>query len=127
MKDRASVNRVAMNTLQIIYPNVLDVGCFSHTLDHVGEHFETPTLSEFGTAWLMLFSYSNKAKLLWKEQTGKSMASYSVTRWWSKWEIFHQLLAQFGDVLPYLTTNTDPGPNSRCKLLGFTRSVYFED
>ena len=66
MKDRASVNRVAMNTLQIIYPNVLDVGCFSHTLEHVGEHFETPTLSEFGTAWSMLFSHSNKAKLPWK-------------------------------------------------------------
>ena len=99
MKDRASVNTVAMRTLQIIYPHVLDVGCFSHTIDHVGEHFVTPTLSEFGTAWLMLFSHSAKAKLLWKEQTGKSMPTYSPTRWWSKWEIFHQLLFQFGDVL----------------------------
>ena len=112
-----------MNTLQIIYPNVLDVGCFSHTLDHIGEHFETQTLSEYGIAWLMLYSHSNKAKLLWKEQTGKSMASYSVTRWWSKWEIFHQLLVQFGDVLPYLTTNTDLGPNSRRKLLGILQDL----
>ena len=30
MRDRASVNNVAMQTLKIIYPNVVDIGCFSH-------------------------------------------------------------------------------------------------
>ncbi len=34
MKDRASVNGVAMKMLQVVYPNVLDIGCFSHTTDH---------------------------------------------------------------------------------------------
>ena len=33
MHDRASVNNVALRTLKVIHPNVLDVGCFSHTLD----------------------------------------------------------------------------------------------
>ena len=28
MHDRASVNKVAMQTLKIIYPNVIDIGCF---------------------------------------------------------------------------------------------------
>ena len=36
MRDRASVNNLAMRTLALIYLNVLDIGCFSHTIDHVG-------------------------------------------------------------------------------------------
>ena len=47
MHDRASVNNVAMQTLKIMYPILVDVGCFSHTLDHVGEKFCTPTLDKF--------------------------------------------------------------------------------
>ncbi|PFX19546.1 hypothetical protein AWC38_SpisGene16042 [Stylophora pistillata] len=33
-RDRASVNDVAVRTLKILYPNLVDIGCFSHTLDH---------------------------------------------------------------------------------------------
>ena len=36
MKDKASTNNVAMNTLKIAYPSIVDVGCFSHTIDHIG-------------------------------------------------------------------------------------------
>ena len=35
MRDRASVNNLAMRTVKVIYPNILDVGCFSHILDIV--------------------------------------------------------------------------------------------
>ena len=35
MRDRASVNNLAMRTVKVTYPNILDVGCFSHTLDNV--------------------------------------------------------------------------------------------
>ena len=55
MRDRASTNNVAMHTLKIVYPLVVDIGCFSHTIDHVGSRFKTPTLSEFITAWISLF------------------------------------------------------------------------
>jgi hypothetical protein len=41
MRDRASVNNVAMRTLSIVYPNLIDIRCFAHTLDRVGEHFST--------------------------------------------------------------------------------------
>ena len=92
MRNRAAANGVAMRTLAVVYPKVLDIGCFSHTIDRVGEHFKTPILSQFSTSWIMLFCHSPKAKLLWKEQTGKSVMSYSATRWWSRWEVFHQLL-----------------------------------
>lgn len=84
MRDRASVNNVALTTLKIVYPMLVDVGCYSHTIDHVGDHFSTPTLSEFISAWVTLFSHSPKSRLLWRERTGRSMATYSSTRWWSK-------------------------------------------
>ena len=31
----------------MLYNNMMDVGCFSHTLDHVGENMNTPILEEF--------------------------------------------------------------------------------
>ena len=80
MRDRASVNNVAIRTMKIIYQNSLDIGCFSHTLDLVGNHFKLPNHTEFVSTWVTLFSHSTKTKFLWKEQTGKAMATYSHTR-----------------------------------------------
>ena len=122
MRDRASANNVAMKTLKIVYPSVLDIGCFSHTLDLVGNYFKLPNLTEFLNYWLLLFSHSVKCKFLWQEQTGRTMATYSHTRWWSKWELMNQILVQFGDIKPFLLKNTDIGPSTRPKLLNF-----FED
>ena len=116
MRDRASANNVAMRTMAIVYPKVLDVGCFSHTLDRVGEHFKTPTLSEFCTSWISLFSHSPNAKLLWREQTGRAIVSYSATRWWSKWEVYNQMLLQFADIQSFLEKN-DIGKATRKKLI----------
>lgn len=60
MSDRASSNNMAMRTVAVVYHDLLDVGCFSHTIDHVGERFQTPFLSEFGTSWISLFAHSPK-------------------------------------------------------------------
>ena len=79
MHDRASVNDAAMKIVKVIYPNLLDVGCFPHTLDLVGEHFHMPTLSEFGVLWVSLFAHSPKICMLWKDHTSLSMPSYSPT------------------------------------------------
>ena len=120
MHDRASVNSVAMSTLKIVYPTLLDVGCFSHTLDHAGEKFCTPTLSDFITLWINLFSHSSKSKLAWKDQTSVSIATYSTTRWWSKWEVVNQVLNLFGDVEAFLRENLDLSSSvTRSKLLAF--------
>ena len=102
-----------MQVVSIVYPSVLDVGCFSHTWDIVGEKFKMPVLSTLFTMWISVFSHSPKTKALWKEQTGKAMASYSKTHWWSRWEILHQLMVQFGDIEPFLKRN----PAFRPKLL----------
>ena len=117
MIDRAAVNNVAMQTLKVVYPSLFDIGCFSHTLDRVGEKFNTPALTEFMHSWLSMFSHSPKARLLWKSKAGCSMPSYSATRWWSKWEVIKMVMVYFGDVLPFLQQNDDIAPNTRAKLL----------
>ena len=67
-----------------------------------GNYFKLPNLTEFLNNWQLLFSHSVKSKFLWREQTGKMMATYSYARWWSNWEIMSQILVQFGDVKPFL-------------------------
>ena len=69
MHDCASTNMIAMRTLKVLYPYALGIGCFSHTLDRVGERFSVPTLHDFMTYWISLFAHSPKAKLLWSQQT----------------------------------------------------------
>jgi len=119
MRDRASTNEVAMRTISVLYPSLVDVGCFSHTIDLVGEHFHTATLDEFGMLWISFFAHSPKVKMLWKEQTGLSMPSYSPTRWWSRWEVYKQLMWQFGDLDAFIKRNDDASPVTRGKLLAF--------
>jgi hypothetical protein len=87
MQDRASTNGVAMRTIQVVYPNMIDIGCYSHTIDLVGVKFCTPNLDSFIRLWVSLFAHSPRAGLWWKDRTGKAMTSYSPTRWWSKWEV----------------------------------------
>ena len=117
MHDRAACNGVALRTLKVVYPMLVDVGCFSHTLDLVGEKFSIPHLSAFTVWWVNLFSHSPKSKLLWRERTGRSVEGYSATRWWSKFEVMKQLLDLFGDIQPFLESNTDISPATRAKLL----------
>ena len=107
MRDRAASNGVAMKMLIVLYPKLVDMGCFSHTIDKVEENFHTPILHEFGIAWVSMFAHSPKAKLLWKELTGRGMISYSPTRWWSRWEVYYQITVHFGDVEPFLKKNED--------------------
>jgi hypothetical protein len=102
MRDCASVNNVAMQTVKVLYPNVIDIGCFSHTLDLVGEKFNTPVLDSFFKTWIGMFSRSPKTKFAWKTKTGLPIPSYSCTRWWSKWEVLQHLHASFGDVYSFL-------------------------
>ena len=66
MRDWASVNNVALRTVSIVYPNVLDVGCISHSLDLVGGKFHTPVLSSFIALWISLFHTATKQRLFGK-------------------------------------------------------------
>lgn len=57
MRDTASINSVAMQTLLIVHPKVVDIGCFSHTIDNVGGHFKTPILTYFTSWWISPVTY----------------------------------------------------------------------
>ena len=94
----------------IVNPKVVDIGCFSHTIDHVGGYFKTPALTDFTSLWISLFSHSPNNRLLWKTKTARSMKSYSSNRWWSKWEVMQQIFLYFGDIAPFLDENEDIGP-----------------
>ena len=117
MRDRASVNNLALSILRVMYPQALDVGCFSHTIDNAGRKLATPILDEFLSAWVSLFSHSPKGRLAWKSRTCIAVRSYSQTRWWSKWEVEKQLMEMYGDVLPFLEENEDVGQATRKKML----------
>lgn len=116
MRDGASVNGAAIRNLQAFMPKMMDITCFAHTLDNVGSHFNTPFLDDFAQAWVRLFSSSWTARLRWKERTGQSMKTVSNTRWWSWWELLHQLLLSFGDVEPFLDDNEDVAPKTMDRL-----------
>ena len=108
MHDRASVNDVAMRTISIIYNQMLDVGCFYHTLDHVGERMRTLILDKFAKAWISLFAHSPKSRLACGTQTGFPTPTYSATRWWSKFKVIYQLHKTFGDVSSFLRRDDLP-------------------
>ena len=119
MHDRASTNVVAMRTVKVVYRNCVNVGCFSHMLDLVGEKFITPHAMEFLTWWISMFSRSPKARLLWKEQTDKPMPGYSSTRRWSRWEVLKQVMELFGCAELFLLQNEDICPAARSHLLTY--------
>lgn len=89
----------------------------SHALDSVGDKFNVPNLHKFIVPWVSLFSHSPKLWALWKDKTGRAMKTYSKTRWWSKWEVMHQLLQQFGDVTPFLNEHCDSSLATRRHLM----------
>ena len=60
MHDGAAYNGVALQTIKIVYSSIVDIGCFSCTLDLVGSKFVTPCLSSFMVWWISLFSHSPK-------------------------------------------------------------------
>ena len=89
MRDRASVNEAAMRTIKVLYNQLTDIGCFSHTLDLVGEEMNTLVLDCFSKGWIGVFSQNPKVLLLWRTRTGRCVPSYSTTRWWSRFEVIN--------------------------------------
>ena len=115
MRDRASVNSVAMRTVCVLYNRIFDVGCLSHTLDHVGKKLNTPIVDEFFRNWIGMFSRSPKTKLAWTSSTGLPSPAYSTTRWWSRFEVLDQAFKAFGDVCSFVN-RPDLPPATSTKL-----------
>lgn len=112
-RDCASVNNVAIRHLKILYPDLVDIGCFNHTLDHVGEKMATPHLEKFMKSWVSLFAHSARSRIAFKAITGQFLKSYSETRWWSKYEMMVQVHDLFGDIPAFANGGQIPQVTAR--------------
>ena len=65
MRDRVSANNITMRILKVVYSDIIDIGCFAHTIDLIENYFKLPNFMEFLNNWLLLFSYSVTCKVLW--------------------------------------------------------------
>ena len=75
------MNNLAMSSIGVVYPDLLNIGCMSHTIDHVGNKFVIPVLDEFVNAWMQMFSHSPKPRLLWSSRVRFSVHSLCKARW----------------------------------------------
>lgn len=102
-RDGASVNAAAVGYLKdVMYPNLTDITCMSHSLDNMGKHFSTPALDSFLPTWISLFAHSPAAKIAWRNTMDEAVKSYSPTRRWSWWEMVQQLHRKFAQVPEFL-------------------------
>ena len=81
--DRVSSNSVAYKELLQGNDDIFVIGCFSHTLDHVGKRFKCPELDQFMIATRELVSISTDAKRLFRENDteDKNLAGYAKNCW----------------------------------------------
>lgn len=98
-RDSVAVNGAACRRLRLTFTSAADSLCMCHTLCHVGEHFELPTLKEFKTPWLELVGGRDPhagAKLLWKQTVAPAkVPGYSQVRWYS-WAEIQMVIAEAG-------------------------------
>jgi hypothetical protein len=85
----------------------VDLNCFSHTLDHVGDHVCTPEADTFISTLLQLQGQSQLAKVIWRSVCGKMPPSVSPTRWWSRFEFAAIVLGNWNAIDQYITALLD--------------------
>ena len=107
-KDRCSVNTLASTFLCQCYVKSRDLGCFSHTLTHVGEHFMVVLLKKFKEDLCGLMSSSHYMRNHWAKSLEESFNRPGNTRWWATWEVYFFYIGRWDDcVLCVLTSSGD--------------------
>ena len=88
---------------QCFFDSAIHVGCFSHTIDHVGENFDFPELDTFFSLFTNCLARSTAARQVWKQLVGTSPPTDSDTRWWSRWEIMAYVLKHWSKLPDFLS------------------------
>jgi hypothetical protein len=79
--DSASLNGAAMELVQKVRPEIINLACVCHLADLVGSKLEMPDLHQFFTHWHNLFAHSLKSRLYFKEFFKKRLNEHSPTRY----------------------------------------------
>lgn len=108
-RDSVKVNGCAVERLTSLLDLSEDILCVCHTLCHVGERFNLPTLQPFMRHWIGLVYSNNAAKMAWKEMLQSAVVGYSSTRWYSVAEIEMQIAENYGLLPNILDTWEDRG------------------
>ena len=85
--DRVSANKTAYISIIKDSTKIILIGCLYHTLDKVGNNFDTPELKTFITKIRHLVSNLHNAKRLFRQFDSEEtcLAEYAVIRWWNDW------------------------------------------
>ncbi len=87
VSDCVSSNLVARTVMSVMYKGALQMGCFAHSIDHVGEHFLLPLEHQFTEVMVGMMSRNFEAADVWQSLVGRAFPTASDTRWWSRWEL----------------------------------------
>ena len=105
-RDSCKVNGCAVEKLNNLFDASEDILCLCHTLCHMGERIELPTLDKFMHHWIGLVYSHAGAKGVWKELIG-SVTGFSNVRWYAKAEIEMEIATNFGLLDTAITTFED--------------------
>ncbi|KAG8466975.1 hypothetical protein KFE25_008354 [Diacronema lutheri] len=111
VRASAPSNGVAVRNLVGTFSCSVDIPCVSHTLNHIGEHFDLPTLSSFMLPFINLVCSPSAARVLWKDLIGEPPARFSAVHWWSKAEIAMQIARHFEKLDEFFRKLIDDGIN----------------
>ena len=103
VRGGARVNGAAIGIFKdVMYPDITNIICLSHSLDNIGKHFDTELLDSILHQWVSFLAHTPASRMVWKNKTGESMRSNSSIRWWSWWEVLAQLHRLFRHMAPFM-------------------------
>jgi hypothetical protein len=93
--------------------------CLSHSTNNDRDEASFVILHQFWTLIQKCFSQSDNAKIIWEKHTKRPWKTYSVTRWFSKYEVFEFLSALLSrlQAVTFKLTASKVSPMSVSKLL----------
>ena len=70
IRDGALVNEAGLRQVKFFFPNILNVTCFSHTIDNAGKHFAFSVLDTFLGVGIQCFLFAQLLGYCGKQEMG---------------------------------------------------------